>query len=441
MTKRGYIRLFSYAIAFTMVLAAYGIVNASAANSYKTRLENTYQQSLNELAENMDSVETNLTKSVYSDSDKMLAEISRDLYAECSQAKDALSRLPVEQMNLSSTYKFISQASDYAAYIAQKAGAGEKISDEEHQNLQKLLTYAQKLGDSVSSMASIANSGAAISTEDLQGASVKISALDTGFSGAENTFKDYPTLLYDGPFADAVLNKQSQLLKSSDKIEKDAAREIAAKAIGCNISEISYSGEEAGNMPCYVFTFSQKTVGITQRDGYVAYILYGGKITKSSISEDNAVNLAQSYLKNIGYSGMQSTYYAVNNNICVINFAYKSGSTIYYSDLVKVGVSMNNGNIVSLEAQGYLTNHTDRKNIDCKMTEKAAANKISKYLTAGECKKCVIPKDNGTEVECYEFLCNSSETGDDVLIYINADTGEEENILLLLYSDGGTLTK
>ncbi|MFQ8957741.1 MAG: hypothetical protein ACLR6O_02260 [Eubacterium sp.] len=50
-------------------------------------------------------METNLTKSIYSNSDKMLMDI-KDLYAECSQAKDAL-RLPIEQMNLGSTYKFI----------------------------------------------------------------------------------------------------------------------------------------------------------------------------------------------------------------------------------------------------------------------------------------------------------------------------------------------
>jgi hypothetical protein len=56
-------------------------------------------------------------------------------------------------------------------------------------------------------------------------------------------------------------------------------------------------------------------------------------------------------------------------------------------------------------------------------------------------KKCVIPLDNGLEAQCYEFHCESSETGDEVLIYVNSQTGAEENILLLLYSDGGTLTK
>ena len=56
-------------------------------------------------------------------------------------------------------------------------------------------------------------------------------------------------------------------------------------------------------------------------------------------------------------------------------------------------------------------------------------------------KMCVIPKEDGVETACYEIHCESSETGEEVLIYVNSQTGAEENILLLLYSDGGTLTK
>ena len=49
--------------------------------------------------------------------------------------------------------------------------------------------------------------------------------------------------------------------------------------------------------------------------------------------------------------------------------------------------------------------------------------------------------ESGNEVNCYEFRCKSNDTKEEVLIYINADKGYEENIMLLLYSDGGTLTK
>lgn len=442
MTKRGYVRLFSYAAAIVIVLAGYAVINMNMANNYKVQLENSYQQSLNELSETLDSIETNLTKSVYSNSDQMLYEISSDLFAECDAAKNALSRLPVGQMNLSSTYKFISQAGDYATYIAQKVSKGEKISDDEHKNLMTLLGYAQKLNDSVSSMVSICNNGGRITASNVKNDSnVKVSALSNDMTSAEKAFKDYPTLLYDGPFADAVLNRNSAMIKNADEYTKEEAQDIAAYALGCSNSEINFETEEDGNIPCYVFTYGQRTIGITKSGGYVAYILYGGKINQTAITEKNAANIAKKYLEKLGYEDMAETYYMSANNICVINFAYQKGNVTYYSDLIKVGVSMADGKIVSLESQGYLTNHIERKNATAKVKSEEAVKNVNPYLNVLDTKMCVIPKDNGTEVFCHEIHCESKDTNEEVLIYVNANTGAEENILLLLYSDGGTLTK
>lgn len=442
MTKRGYVRIFSYAAAVVMVLAGYAIMNMNMANNYKVQLENSYQQSLNELSESLDSIETNLTKSVYSNSDQMLYEISRDLFAECDEAKNALSRLPVGQMNLSSTYKFISQAGDYATYIAQKVANNEDITDDEHKNLMTLLGYAQKLNESVSSMVSICNNGGRITASNVKNDdNIKVSALKNDMTTAEEAFKDYPTLLYDGPFADAVLNRNSTLLKNADTYTKEEARDIASYALGCSANEVNFETEEDGNIPCYVFSYGQKTIGITKPGGYIAYILYGGKINQTSITEKNAVNIAKKYLDKIGFEDMAETYYMSSHNICVINFAYSKNNTIYYSDLIKVGVSMSDGKIVSLESQGYLTNHIERKNTDPKINVEDAKKGLSTFLKVLDTKLCVIPKDNGTEVLCHEIHCESTDTNEEVLIYINAETGEEENILLLLYSDGGTLTK
>lgn len=178
MTTRSYVRIFSFVLAAISVLAGYAIINMNHANSYKMQLENSYQQSLNELSENLDAIETNLTKSIYSNSDKMLLEISSDLYAECGEAKEALSRLPVSQMNLSSTYKFISQASDYSTYIAKKISSGEKITDEEHKNLSTLLNYSRKLNESVEGMVSICNSGGKITASNVKSkANVNVNAI------------------------------------------------------------------------------------------------------------------------------------------------------------------------------------------------------------------------------------------------------------------------
>ena len=57
---------------------------------------------------------------------------------------------------------------------------------------------------------------------------------------------------------------------------------------------------------------------------------------------------------------MKESYYVINNNICTINYAYVQDGAVCYSDLVKVGVALDSGEIVSFSATGYLMNHHTR---------------------------------------------------------------------------------
>lgn len=55
-------------------------------------------------------------------------------------------------------------------------------------------------------------------------------------------------------------------------------------------------------------------------------------------------------------------------------------------------------------------------------------------------KEVYIPTDFGTEVFAYEYHCVAPDEKE-ILVYINPETGVEEEILILLYSDNGVLTK
>lgn len=395
MTKRSSVRLLSFGLLLAGILIIYAITGTVQAAQYRARLESTYRQSLSALAE-----------------------------------------------DLEGTYKFLSQTGDYATYLSKKVYAGEVVTAKEHENLLRLLQYATKYKNSVTQMVEICNHGGQITKRDVKSADgTRLPAISTDFSTAEEAFENYPTLLYDGPFADAVLHKEPQLLKGQDKISKDAAAKIAAKALGCNETHLNRLEDEAGRMPAYVFTKGQQTVNVTKSGGYVSSILFGGKISTKAIDEKEAIKQAAAYLKKLGYPDMRSTYYAADSNICTVNFAYCRDGILYYTDLIKVGVSLRDGSVVSLEARGYITNHHRRNVPTFTVSEKAATAKISPYLEVRSTKKCLIPKEDGREVACIEVLTHSADTGEDALVYLNAATGAEEDILLLLYSDHGTLTK
>ncbi len=443
MSNRNIIRLFSYAVCIVAVLAAYAVIGNNQSAAYKTRLEAVYQQSLTELSECLDSIETNLTKSGYAATATMMSSLSEDLYTECSTAKNALSNLPIEQMNLSGTYKFLSQTADYADYLSSKTRTGAQISEEEYKNMQKLLEYAKAYSKCVNEMVSKCTNGGEITDNEIKSknSGAKVASLSLDFTQAEDAFSDYPTLLYDGPFADAVLNREPFVTKNLPEKSKEECAKEAAKALYVTVDKLTYAGDSNGTIPCYNYTMDGYNVAITKNGGYVSYILGSSSVKTQTITQENAVNIAAAYLKRLGYNNMTETYYAVEDNICIINFAYSENNVVYYSDLIKVGISMSDGKVYSLEADGYLTNHRDRAAYSTKISEKDMQSILSGYVDMISSKQCVIPKDNGTEANCIEFHCRNKTTNEEALVYINTETGEEENILMLLYSDNGTLTK
>ncbi|MFR5875428.1 MAG: PepSY1/2 domain-containing protein [Eubacterium sp.] len=442
MTRRSYVRITSYIIFILTIIIAFAILNTRSMKSYKNQLELSYQQSLTELSECLDSVNTDLTKSLYSNSANEIYDVSRDLYAQCSTAKNAISRLPVSQMELGNTYKFLSQASDYAQYIGGKIENGDNITEEEHQNIYKLLDYAQKFSDAADEMVRIVENGARITEGEVSNNSeIQVKSLSNSFSVSAKTFESFPTLLYDGPFSDQILNKSSQLVKSSDVKTKDECKKIAADCLDVSTNKVSFEADEQSILPCYTYTCGRYSVSVTKQGGYIKSILYSGIINDAGITEENAINIAKDFLKKIGYSNMEECYYNTSNNVCTVNFAYTENNVFCYSDLIKCGISLSDGSVVSLDAKTYLTNHIDRAQFSPKLSAAECQKNLSQYLTAHSIKQCVIPKENGTEIQCYEFLCTSKDTGEDTLVYINCNTGEEEDIMLLLYTDNGTLVK
>ena len=164
---------------------------------------------------------------------------------------------------------------------------------------------------------------------------------------------------------------------------------------------------------------------------------FAGKI---SVKEDEAVRNAKSFLKKIGYENLKESYYFTDDGICTVNFASTDSEVVIYPDLIKVNVSLETGDVMSFDAAGYIYNHHTRSTFKPKLTEEQALKKLNENLTVIGTQLCIIPTDWKTEQYCYEIHCKTDKE-QELLVYIDCETGEEDNILILLYSDEGVLTK
>ena len=159
---------------------------------------------------------------------------------------------------------------------------------------------------------------------------------------------------------------------------------------------------------------------------------------EQTIEIDAAKNLAGRFLESAGFSSMRDSYYEIRDGIAIINFAYMEGDVICYPDLVKVRVALDNGEILGLEAAGYAANHAVRALPEPILSVADARAALSPVLSCTDVRLALIPKDGGTESFCYECKCTLA--GSAFLVYVHAETGQEEDVLMLLEIENGMLT-
>lgn len=443
MKRRTKIRFITFISAIAIVLVIQNICLMNRSDKAELALEYGYLRAVEDLSLSADNVSVNLEKSMYSNDAKMLEEISNSLSRDAATAKSCLSQLPIGELNLEDTYKFFSQVGNYATSLAKKLSDNSALTEEEYDNLKTLYDLSVTLKDKLWQVEKTINDGGFLTYEKIS--AISDSELEqngtnsASFEELDSTFDNYPTLIYDGPYSDHLLVKAPELIKGKAIVTKDKAKVRASEISQIQKDKLVYYTTEQSSMPAYVFRAENATCAITINGGFCSYMIKNRNVTESNILNEEAVRYAKSYLGELGIEDMKETYFEAYNNILTINFAYSKDEILYYPDLIKVSVALDNGEILGFDAKGYITNHYERSFKEPEKTEDEAKEKISPKLQVVSSQKAVIPTGTGSELLCYEFK-TKGENDADVLVYINCETGAEEQILILIENENGTLT-
>ncbi len=443
MSKRGKIRLILYTVTVIAVLGIFAIMQTVKVSKYEREILVTNQMALVSLDENLNNISTNLEKTMYSSTPTMLSKLAAELWRESSGAKNSLAMLPSSDTALSNTYKFLSQVGEFVMALGRKSASGEPLSDEEREQLADLYEYCTSLNEQVSQMCYELENGTFSFTEydsTLLEKDSNIVSISSSFDDVEQSLSDLPSLIYDGPFSDHIEQGTPALLDGLNEITKEDALKVAEKICENEKSTLEYSYEENGDIPCYVFRSENCTIAITKSGGIPLYMINSKFAGEIEIKQTEAVKNAKKFLNKIGFENLKESYYFTDDGICTINFASDDMGIVIYPDLIKVSVSLETGEVLSFDATGYVYNHHERNSFTPTLTEAEAVAKINSTLEVIDTQLCIIPTDWKTEQYCYEIHCKTDE-GQELLVYIDCTTGEEDNILILLYSDGGVLTK
>ncbi len=181
-----------------------------------------------------------------------------------------------------------------------------------------------------------------------------------------------------------------------------------------------------------------KSIAVSQKGGHIVYMNYYREVKEEKINPDQALEIGKKFLEEKGYPNMKETYYMMQSGNIVINYAYMQDDVTVYSDLIKLKIALDNGEILGMELAGYLNCHEER-NIDKEIISKEKAkenlNKEIEIMSEG---LAIIPTEFLTEILCWEFKGKVDDN--EFIVYINAKNGEEEDILMIINTPNGTLT-
>ena len=446
--KKGH--MFSIIVGLLIVVAILGFILYKKQREYRQASENSYNAAFFELVDYVQNVETYLAKSLISSTPEHGAETLTNLWREANLAQAYLSRLPIESQELENTEKFLNQVSDYSYSLSRKNIYNESLSDEDFNNLKELHTYSQELENTLNQLSDDLNTGRFSWGELTKKGTVAFAQqVDNiskeSFSNLEKNFHEYSGLIYDGAFSEHLTNAEPKGL-TGDDIDEDQAKEIAENFIGIeNIKETSNLGYfENATISNYGFSIKKNndetvSISISKKGGHVISMNANRDVNTESITQEQADEKGKHYLESKGFSNMKETYYLKQDGIVTINYAYNQENVVMYPDLIKVKVALDNGEILGLESTGYLNNHQKRDITNVKITKEEAKKNLNKNLEITSEGMAVIPTEWKTEILCYEFKGKVDER--EFLVYINAENGKEEDVLVITNTPNGTLTE
>ena len=432
-----------------VIVVALGIWLYAKQKEYKQVSENNYNMAFYELVDYVQNVETYLAKSLISSTSEHGAETLTNLWREANLAQSYLARLPIESQELENTEKFLNQVSDYSYSLSRKNIYHEELTEEDLKNLKELHSYSVDLQNTLNQLSEDLNTGR-FSWGELtkKGTIAFAQQVDNiskeSFSNLEENFHEYSGLIYDGAFSEHLTNHEKRGL-TGEEIEEEKAKQIAEEFVGkANIKESKNLGfSENATIPVYDFSMTNQEnstihISIAKKGGHVVYMNTNREVNSEVISQEEADQKGKEFLNAKGFKNMKETYYLKQEGIVTINYAPTQENVVMYPDLVKVKVALDNGEILGIETTGYLNNHTQRDVSKVKITKEEAKKSLNKQLQIESEGLAVIPTEWQSEILCYEIKGKVEDR--EFLVYMNAENGREEDILIITNTPNGTLT-
>ena len=442
MQKKHHMMLYTFLSVALVAAIGTAVYQGQRAAKTNRALEDVYYSSVLQSISQLQSMEVKMNKLLVSASPQTGVDLLSDLSRQAFDVQSNLTVLPLSYAAMEPTVKFAGQVGDYTDTLVLKVASGTPLNETDLNQLNALLTNCVLLAGQLQAAQQqmIADSLKYSTEQSVFYNDMQVQARPMEQVGDKDNGIDYPTLIYDGAFSDSRHMGAPQGLPK-EEITSAQALELAKAFVGADrVTAARESVAIQGAIPAYGVAVdigdNTLNVEVTRQGGKVLWMMPEHAEYAQTLSIDQCKEKAKAFLNERGFGEMVDNYYQIYNGLAVINYAATQDGVLLYPDLVKVQVRMDTGGIVGIEANNYWMNHRQRALEKPKLTEEQAREMVSSRLEILQARLCLIPYRGGEKL-CYEFTGSWSDS--QYLVYIDALTGEEAEILKVIESQAGPL--
>lgn len=435
--KRPY-KIFASVLAGVLILAftVTTVVLDSQKRTLRNQVSGIYNKAFEELVTDVTSLESKLYKLDAARGLNQQSMLLLDVWRQTGDTESSISALPVSYSKTSSLTQFVNRTGDYCRFLSRKISMGESLTDEDFEQIRALADSCGKIYDELDKLWQQGYPGETGFEEDV------FLAEEPEEGNLDFTNQEFPRLMYDGPFSESTEDKQPEGLGDATVTREQAAK-AAATFLGIDPSALKDAGEQNGTIACYRFSGQQDdfSINVSKQGGKVLWYMssHGGGISAVPTEEkyEQLAKAAKKYVKNKGYGESATSYAQFYNGMAVINLAPVESEVVLYPDLIKVWVDIPTAEVMGIDTYNYLMSHKTRTLPSPKLRKDEAKEKLPAGMDVQNVRLALIPLETNEEKICWEFT--GSMNGRDYIIYINAETGAEEDILMIQHTNDGTL--
>ncbi len=414
-------------------------------DSMASKVSNIYDSSLSTLSRHCTELENNFSKLSVCTGTEEASKVLSDIVSDSGSALTALDMLPMFPEYVASLNRYLNHVSDYSRYLLSVCSSGSLPSDDCMENINAMHTSVIKMNTMLNEFAEKLKSKPldwqVLMNSELDEYDFLSTELSDTFESIQTESISYPTLIYDGPFSDTVVNKVINEPEGK-ALTKNEAAAVFKEFIGSDKSFSVYNVSRCeGIIDTWCVTLERNGKyyygSVAEKTGSVVSYITDGYGEKNVFSKEELVKKASDFLIRSEYNDMQPQYCQITGGSAVINYVRSEEGVLIYPDMVKVRVNTETGEITGFEGMSYYANHTKERNLavspahsaeECLSLLPEGCEPYADYIS-------LIPTDGENEILAYEFRCRIN--GEEFVLYYDVEKLKQVKIFKIISSENG----